>query len=247
MSPPFTLADAQAHFAATIARGPDACPAGLFAGTARQVLRGLKVHANTISHARLVALEDTFPRTREHLGQAWFHALSHDYIDRGHGCDQSLGALGAAFPDWLRAADVAPLAVALARFEWLWLESYHAAEAPAFTAADLAAHLAAAGAAGLGALRLRQHPAARLTPVGAGLAEELHLPAGAGWLLIARPDAEVLIHTSDDAAAALFALLPQSPTFFAAIETFALRQPNNDPLPALQLLLAAGVLTRGED
>jgi hypothetical protein len=247
LSPPFTPADAQAHFAATIVQGPAACPTGLFAGTAEQVLRGLKVHANTISHARLVALEDSFPRTRAALGHENFLALSHGYIDAGHGRAQSLDRMGEGFARFLQTAAVAPLAVALAGFEWLWLESYHAAEAAAFTAAELAAHLAAAGAAGLGELRLRHHPAAQLMPLAAGLAEELNLPTGAGWLLIARPDAEVLIHTIDEATAALFALLPQSPTFFAAIETFALRQPDNDPLPALQLLLAAGVLTRGED
>ncbi len=43
----------------------DHLPDDLFAGPHERVLVGMKVHANTISHARLVALEETFPRTRD--------------------------------------------------------------------------------------------------------------------------------------------------------------------------------------
>ena len=44
--------------------GPDFAPHDLFSAIPERVMLGLRVHANTISHARLVALEDTFPRTR---------------------------------------------------------------------------------------------------------------------------------------------------------------------------------------
>lgn len=66
---PSMLDDDQAAVAATLLHGPRNLPTGLFAGTEAAVLRGLRVHANTISHARLVALEETFPRLREHLGE----------------------------------------------------------------------------------------------------------------------------------------------------------------------------------
>jgi hypothetical protein len=239
------LAETQHHFARTIAHGPDACPPGLFAGDAAHVLRGLKVHANTISHARLVALEDTYPRTRALIGEAAFNALSHAYVDAGHGRDRSLDRMGHAFPDFLAAQAAAPLAVELARFEALWLESYHAAEATPFTAADLAR----LGEAGLASLCLRSHPAARLCACSAELAAALDLPdhgdAAPGRVLIARPEAQVLVHAIDAATAALFALLPAEPTFFAGLETFLVRHPNTDALATMQHLLGAGVLIEG--
>ena len=64
-----SLKAAQANFIATINDGPDALDHSLFDGPIDRVMLGLKAHANTISHARLVALEETFPLTRQALGR----------------------------------------------------------------------------------------------------------------------------------------------------------------------------------
>ena len=237
----FTLPDAQAHFARTIALGPSACPPGLFAGDEARVLRGLKVHANTISHARLVALEDSFPRTREAIGEARFNALSHGYVEAGHGRAASLGQLGGDFPEWLASAGEPALACGWARFEWAWLQSYHAPEASAFTAPELAA----LGEAGLPALRLMPHPAARIIADGAGLADALGLPGEGENLLIARPEAEVLVYRIDEAASALLAIFASAPRFLDALETFLAARANDTAMAVMQFLLTAGVLTRG--
>jgi hypothetical protein len=240
-----TLAKTQRHVARTIALGPAACPPGLFAGDTVHVLRGLKVHANTISHARLVALEDTFPRTRALIGEAAFNAVSHAYVDAGHGRNRSLDRLGAQFAAFLESRHAAALVVELARFEALWLQSYHAAEAAPLGAADLAR----LGHEGLGRLRLRHHPAAHLCPCSADLARALDLPdrpgRGVPWMLIARPEAQVLVHRIDPAGAALFRFVAMAPTFFAGLETFLARHPNTDALMAMQSLLSAGVLIEG--
>ena len=90
------MLEAQAAIAATLLRGPDHLPAGLFAGDRAAVLRGLRVHANTISHARLVALEDTFPRTRDYLGEGEFNRLSRAFIDGGGAQGRSLALIGAS-------------------------------------------------------------------------------------------------------------------------------------------------------
>ena len=242
MTSAFALPDAQTHFARTLALGPTACPDGLFAGEPYRVMRGLKVHANTISHARLVALEDTFPRTRAMLGAEAFHDLSHGYFDAGHGRNRSLDQLGEDFPGWLAARDTPPLACELARFEWLWLESYHAAEAKPFCARDLENVCGD----GLGALRLRRHPAARLMHGGGALAEVLGIPDRGDWLLIARPDADVLVSGADGDCAAMLSAIDASKTFSEVVETFLAGQTDTDPLPALQFLLGAGALTAGE-
>src|SRR3546814_20089502 len=77
------LEQGQAAIAATLLHGPGHLPADLFAGSDAAVLRGLRVHANTISHARLVALEETFPRTRDYLGEEEFNRLSRRFVEEG--------------------------------------------------------------------------------------------------------------------------------------------------------------------
>lgn len=242
MATDFSLSDAQTHFARTIALGPSACPHGLFAGDPERVLRGLKVHANTISHARLVALEETFPQTREMLGPAAFHALSHGYLDAGHGRDRSLDQLGEAFVQWLADNQASSLVRELALFEWLWLESYHAAEATPLGTAEIAWM----DAEELGSLRLRPHPAARVTPCSDALAAQLGVPGPGKWALIARPDVQVLVRRLEDPCMAMLAAVEETRTFFQAVETFLARQTDNDPLAAMQFLLGAGVLVKGD-
>jgi hypothetical protein len=194
------MRDAQAAVAATLLCGPDHLPAGLFAGDAAAVLRGLRVHANTISHARLVALEDTFPRTRDYLGEAAFNRLSRAFVDAGGAQGRTLADIGATFPDWL--AD--PLAADLARAEWAWLESYHAADAAALVLGDLAGLDEAA----LLALTVRRHPAVRVVML-SGNAAPLIDPAfgrDTAALMITRPDAAVRLFAIDPADAAAIAM-----------------------------------------
>lgn len=187
--------DGQAAIAATLLGGPAYLPAGLFAGNDAAVLRGLRVHANTISHARLVALEDTFPRTRQYLGDALFNQLSRDFVDAGHARYRSPGTIGVEFPGWL--AD--PLAADLARVEWAWLESYHAADAPALSLAELAGSDEAA----LLDLLVRRHPAARAVNLGSVVAPLIDpgFASDVAVLLVTRPLAEVRLSAVHPAAA----------------------------------------------
>ena len=124
----------QAAIVATLLKGPALLPGDIFAGDEAAVLRGLRVHANTISHARLVALEETFPRTRDYLGESQFNRLSRDFIESGGAGRRALADIGAGFAAFLSD----PIAADLARAEWAWLDSYRAAEAPALRLADLA-------------------------------------------------------------------------------------------------------------
>lgn len=193
------LEQGQAAIAATLLRGPDHLPPGLFAGDDSAVLRGLRVHANTISHARLVALEESFPRTRDYLGEAEFNLLSRAFVEQGGAQGRSLTDIGAGFAEWLTDPCVADLA----RIEWLWLESYHAAEAPALALADLAV----CDEAALLALRVRRHPAARALILASDAAPRVDpaFAAGTAALLITRPDAEVRLFATGAAEAALLA------------------------------------------
>ncbi|HWV61919.1 MAG TPA: DNA-binding domain-containing protein [Sphingopyxis sp.] len=179
------LEQGQAAIAATLLRGPGHLPPDLFIGSDAAVLRGLRVHANTISHARLIALEETFPRTRDYLGEGEFNLLSRRFVDEGGAGRRSLNAIGGGFADWL--AD--PRAADLARSEWAWLESYHAADAPALALTDLIG----LGETELLALPVRRHPAVRIVAL-TGDAAPLVDPAFAAdtrVLLVTRPDADV--------------------------------------------------------
>ena len=96
-----SLEAAQANFITTINDGPDALDHSFFDGPIDRVLLGLNAHANTISHARLVALEETFPLTLEALGSEQFNQLSRSYVEthEARACDTN--TIGKPFPDFL--------------------------------------------------------------------------------------------------------------------------------------------------
>ncbi len=224
----------QAAIAATLLHGPDHLPPALFAGDEAAVLRGLRVHANTISYARLVALEDSFPRTRDHLGEGEFNRLSRAFIEGGDAEDRSLTDIGTHFADWL--AD--PLAADLARIEWAWLESYHAADTPALTLADIAGLDEAA----LLALPVRRHPAVRtitLSSAAAALVDPGFAPDVAA-LLITRPEAELRMFALHPADAAMLGMAAENSPLGNLIAPLAEHHPDGGA--AIAALIAAGTL-----
>lgn len=178
----------------TIAHGPNYCPPDLFAGEARRVLMGLKAHANTIAHARHVALEETFPRTRALLGDDVFHALAERHLDDPATLARPLARIGERF-----ATLAAGAARDLARLEWAWLEAHGAAEGPPF---DLAALHGRDSAAIAGAV-VAPHPAARLVILDHAVPwDGATLPDVA---LVTRPHTEINVHAIGPADACLFA------------------------------------------
>ncbi len=228
--------EAQAAVAATLIRGPDYLPDDLFAGDAAAVQRGLRVHANTISHARLIALEDTFPRTRDHLGAAEFNRVSRAFIDVGGAQRRSLARIGAGFPAWL--AD--PPAADVARAEWAWLESYHAADAPSLALADLHG---LSGADLLG-LAVRRHPAVRtvtLSRAAAPLVDPRFAP-GVRALLVVRPAAEVRLLAIDAADVAALDMAREISPLGNLIAHLAEMHPEGGA--AIAALITAGAFER---
>ena len=226
----------QAAIAATLLHGPGHLPAGLFAGSDAAVLRGLRVHANTISHARLVALEDTFPRARDYLGEGAFNRLSRAFIDGGGAQGRSQALIGESFPGWL----VDPVAADLARVEWAWLESYNAPDAMALTLADLAQLDEAA----LLAFRVRRHPATRVVTL-AHAAAPLVDPAFAadvGTLMVTRPDAAVLLHAVLPADSAVITMADEMTPMGNLIAHLA--EDHSEGGAAIAALIAAGAFER---
>jgi len=229
----------QAAIAAALVAGPAHLPPDLFAGDREQLLRAMAVHANTISHARLVALEDTFPRTRAWLGETEFNRLSRDFVERGGAKGRAPAQIGAGFPDFLTRESGA-LAADMARVEWAWLTAYHAAEAPALTLAELAGRDEAA----LLALPVRRHPAAMVVMLASDAAPMLDpdLPGGTAALLITRPGAEVLMSPVPVATAAMLDAARRIAPLGNLIACLT-EQPDGDGT-AVVPLIAAGALER---
>ncbi len=224
-----------------IALGPDHASDDLFTGDRARVLRGLAVHANTISHARLVALEDTFPRSRQFLGEATFNALSRAFLEtRAQG--SPLVHIGRCFPEWLAAECRQPGATDLARFEWAWLQCYHAAEAVALSLPELAE----LGPDGIARLVLARHPASTALDLQADARAQIEVESGTALpfagVLLARPEAEVRIVSASPAVMRLFG------TFGVPLPVCNLLAQSPEPgmQEALLALVAAGVLIRAE-
>lgn len=173
------------HFAMrrTIEHGPAFCPKDLFAGPAPRILLGLKAHANTISHARHVAMEETYPRTRLDLGAERFHELATRHLADPQVRRRPLGDVGLNFPWLLDGA-----ARDLARLEWAWLEAHGAPDCEPF---DLSA-VASLEPEIVARTQVARHPAARILLIGHPLrfdGRKVSEPA----VLITRPRNEVLV------------------------------------------------------
>lgn len=238
------LADDQARFIAVLQKGPEAFPSGMFAGDPDRALLGLKAHANTISHARLVALEQTYPRTLAHIGHDTFNALSREFIELPDVRTRKLMAIGDGFADHLAGAATDPLASDLARIEWAWLQSYHAADVAALQLADLAQY----DEAGLLGMPATLHPATRIVEASgavANLIPELAPDSGITTaILVTRPQEMVrlLALSAPQARIAEHAknCANMGNLLQAAIETLG----EAEALPAVFALIEAGALAR---
>lgn len=237
------LADQLGNFIDTINDGPDALHPSLFSGPVDRVMLGLKAHANTINHARLVALEQTFPLTRDHLGEATFHQIGRDFIEttQAKACDAN--RLGETFAEFVRANVKCAAASDLAGIEWAWLESYHAPDQPPMLLSDLSR----LDHADLLNVRLASHPSAKIirptAPISASLAELAGQFPDA--LLALRSGIAVELIPLNSIAAAVFSAACNKNANVGNLLTAAIEHdPDTDPLASITLLIGAGALVK---
>lgn len=234
---------------AALDHGPAHLPDNLFSGSRERVLAGMKVHANTISHARLVALEETFARIRGVIGHEAFNHHSRLFLELPGVTGRPLAMIGAGFDAFLAGQGEADGVADLARFEWLWLEAYHAADA---------APLALGALAGLApeallAARLAAHPSARtqhLAPlVRAELASEVPGLEHAATVLLVRPHAEVLLSAASPEMIRILSLA-HNPQTIGNLLALPGEHPDDEErqaeanMQALVALINAGALVR---
>ncbi len=182
-----SLIEAQNNFIDTINDGPTRLDPRLFDGPVDRIMLGLKAHANTINHARIVALEDTFPLTRQYIGNEEFNRLARNFAESEIARASDNNHIGLRFPYCLGDAAT----IELAQIEWAWLESYNSAEATAITLPELGG----LDQAQLLALPIATHPSARLVPISSPLALAVENLAGMqpSAILTVRPENEVRI------------------------------------------------------
>lgn len=135
---------------------------------------GFAVYRNTLLQGCADSLAANFPTVMRLVGEPWFHAAALEYARSAAPVSVSLSDYGATFPAFLAdfaAAAELPYLPGVARLDRLWIASHSAADAPALSAAGLAALTPEA----LGATCLAPHPATRW------LTSEQH-PAGAIWI-----------------------------------------------------------------
>ncbi len=239
-----SLEQLQLSMMTVLDHGPDYLPAELFKGSRAEWLRGMKVHANTVSHARLVALEETFPKTREWLGHDLFNQLSRQYVEYPSVAGFTLDQIGRIFADFLEVQQIDEDVLDLARVEWAWLESYHAAETAPLQLADLAG-LSEDSILEVG---IALHPAVRTVAFAAQphelLKAEIPGIADAAGLLIARPHEQVLLSPLNAAQMTAIGLASVPTTICNLFAGLGEQEDDTMLLPILISLIEAGGLTR---
>lgn len=238
-----SLTEAQTNFIQTINDGPGALDPALFAGRTDRVLLGLKAHANTISRARLIALEATFPLIRQELGETAFNELSRSYVENEEARASDANHLGKAFIAFLSRHGAKAAIFDLAAIEWAWLESYHAADAEPLALADLAALDEAA----LLDMRVARHPSARAVAIHAPLASVLEGYEGQqpATMLTVRPHADVRLIALDRLQSALLNLAAAENCRLGNLLAHALEQDGEQaPLEPILHLIGAGALVK---
>lgn len=235
---PVALAAGQQAFLTGLYGGPAALDPTLFDGGADRVHRALRLHANTVNHARIVAVEQTFPLTREAIGGEAFHRFAQAHVERDNVRRAPLATIGAGFARGLEQADVDPLCVTLALIEWAWLESHRAADASALALADLAALDPAA----VLAKPVNLHPATRLVACPQGVPGEAVEAVSDDdvAVLIVRPEAEVRLIAIDAVAAALVAQTMDGANVAELFDTAARVAPQRDAGALFARLLGYG-------
>lgn len=238
-----SLRDAQGNFIETINDGPDSLDPALFAGPEDRILLSLKAHANTISHARLVALEETFPLAREQIGDAAFNQLSREYVDTARARAMDSNRIGQHFSQFLRNFPVNAATSQLAAIEWAWLESYHAADALALGISDLGGLDEDA----LLAMGVAPHPSVRVTETSAPLASALAELAAQQphAVLTVRPDAEVRLVPLDALQSELLARAAKENCTMGNLLELAFEVAGEQaPLEPFLYLIGAGALVK---
>ena len=227
-------------------------PAGVVGPGGRPAGKRFAVYRNNVIVSLTESLKATYPAVAALLGDEYFSALARLFMSAHPPKSPILSRYGGDLSDFV--AGFAPLAAYpyladVARFEWAWLESYHAADAAPLDPAELAVVAPEV----LGDVRFRAHPAARLLASGYPVFDlvvanrfepEASVPVDlleSQTVLFSRPDIDVMFRVIPAGTAALAKALFLGQALGDAAELAFAADPDFDFSQGLSVLLSAGV------
>ena len=247
-----------ADFCAALLAGDAACPAGLVAWNGSDPGRRFAVYRNNVTVGLVDALADSFPVTRELVGEAFFHAMAREFVRAAPPRSPVLALYGSGFADFIAGfppASGLPYLADLASLEMLRVLAFHAADVQPVAPEVLEALLADAEA--LTQARFGLHPslhllcsihavvslwAAHQTDAPAAALEALD-PGRAEAALVCRNGLEVEIFRISRGTASFIAALQGRAAFGVAAEGALAVEREFDLVASLALLLQAGAIT----
>ncbi len=244
----------QAEFAVALLDAERPCPAGLTAWNGSDPGKRFAVYRNNVVTSLMAALTDSFPVTRELVGDAFFRAMAHAFIASTPPRSPILAVYGLAFPafiDHFGPADSVPYLADIARLEAHRVSAYHAADAQPLAEEGFRRALAHADA--LPAARLRLHPTAAVQRSAYAVfslwaAHQGALDIGtvdpyrAEEVLIVRPHLEVLATLLRPGAGRFLQQLGDGVPFGESALTASGEEPGFDLGSTLADLIGAGVV-----
>ena len=240
-----------AQFIASMIAALDGHERGTVANDALLQQTAFRVYRNTVRLGALDALRANYPTLVQLVGEEWFAAAAHRFLDRQPPASPCLLDYGAGFDGFLAALDAStelPYLPAIATLDRAWTEAHCAADAPSRTVADMQALLGSGE-------HIYPHPATRAFWFADTPAAQLWCASRSGvddlstikWqgagALLTRPHGAVLWSVCDEAAIALVAMFAAGVGIADAIEQTASRFGAETTGRAFHQLLNQGALT----
>ena len=249
-----SLAERQRQFAQALLSAEPVLPPGLVGPRGAVSAERFAVYRNNVAVSLIEALRSAFPIVNRLVGEEFFSAMARTHSLLHPPSSPVLLAYGGDFPDFVAAFEPAaalPYLADVARLEWFWLESYHAAEAEPLVIEAL--HTMAPFE--LPELRLHLHPSARLIRLTHPALSiwrahqvsdepgEIELTDGPEYLLSVRPHADVEIVRLSHGALALLDAMRAHATLGEAVEAALDAETDVAIADLFPFLFDAGVFT----
>jgi hypothetical protein len=213
-----------------------------------------QVYRNNLVESLTGALRAVYPVIEKLVGDGFFRYAAHEYLRDHRPRSGNLHDFGDAFADFLAGFEPAaglPYLPDMARLEWAWHQSFHAADAPAF---DLA-RLGAIPAEQHETLRFVLHPSAHLMASEFPVVRifeinqedyqgdaSVDLAEGGVQALVIRRELTVVVEPLAAGEAGLLTALAAKQTLGDAVQAALTAQPDFDLTAALADHLRRGTL-----
>ena len=244
----------QSAFAAALLAPDLPCPAGLRAWNGSDPTARLAVYRNNVVSSLIDAVADTFPVTKELVGEEFFRAMASIFVRQHPPRSRVLAHYGAEFADFVdgfEPARAVPYLADVARLERARVLAFHAGDADPLTAEMLGVAMSAGE--DVGALQLVCHPSTSVVVSGYAIVSLWAAHQGDGDLsdidpavpesaLVVRPGLDVFVLRLPPGAAR-FVIALQAGAGLADASALAAGEAADFELPnVLALLLGHGAL-----